>query len=838
MRIWLMTSELPEDVTGGIASYMTNYAKLLGAAGHEVALIASSSEPRDQAIAPGTRLIGVPPANSLQAAPATWQSLDPHVDHLHQILPYYPALSYQLANVVLSLLKQLPPPDVIESQEFAGLPYYLLQLKLTERTVLDRIPVVVNLAAPYFEIARVTREPRFRFPLYWLCEMEKFCIVAADALLTASHFLARTVQDTLRRSLTIDVIPYPLPVTAEASPVEVEPRHIVCVAQFKIHKGVMHLVQGCHRMWSAGEDFRLTLVGGDGGDPLRTASVGDIIRDKYARWIESGHLTLLGRVDDSTKLAQLRHAWAAVMPSLWDNFPHTCMEAMGIGQLVLASRSGGAEEMIATDGENGFLFDWNIPGDLERKLRLVLNLSPEARLQIAQRGQKRIESLCGPRAVISQRIEHYERVRARYQPRHVFPTVSRSQDDCLRRPAAGESTEVSALRNGRQSGLLSVVVMSSITRDGVGEGMRSILTTTYSPIEVIVVGDCGHDSGKAQALLGIENRGSEGVPILEIPTRDPALARQAGLEAAGGEFICWLDGGDLVEPDFFSRAIQVLQRYSNVAFVYSWVRSNDDLSGILPTWNAEFPYLLGQGTSLPVAVFRRSSLPQIENRNQVLEFGFADLDLWVELREQGWAGVSIPFPLVSRRGRSEVESGIYPPHLQIYVRDLITQRHHKAYSEWGTELFNLQNSNGPARLWNHPASHVPLPEELEGRLWMQQASLADTERSLREQQARVAELEIVLRELQANLAQMQHETASLEEQRARWQRVAEEHEQIMHEQTRMQVEREKARPLIDPYNARWRTLAYYTLTRFPLPYYYTAIANNVRGLLSKRHKSR
>src|SRR5262249_20871966 len=123
---------------------------------------------------------------------------------------YWPALSYQMAEEVLRLLQLLPPPDIIESQEYAALPYYLLQRKLTERTPLERIPILVQLHSPTFELARPNQEPRYRFPEYWVAQMEKFCIVAADALLSPSAFLAHRIQQTLQSSLDIATIPLPL----------------------------------------------------------------------------------------------------------------------------------------------------------------------------------------------------------------------------------------------------------------------------------------------------------------------------------------------------------------------------------------------------------------------------------------------------------------------------------------------------------------------------------------------------------------------------------------------------------------------------------------------------
>jgi hypothetical protein len=46
---------------------------------------------------------------------------------------------------------------------------------------------------------------------------------------------------------------------------------------------------------------------------------------------------------------------------------------------------------------------------------------------------------------------------------------------------------------------------------------------------------------------------------------------------------------------------------------------------------------------------------------------------------------------------------------QMYLFDVISQLHPELYGGFGVELFNLQNANGPGRLWNHPALDLPSP---------------------------------------------------------------------------------------------------------------------------------
>src|SRR6185295_14097664 len=67
----------------------------------------------------------------------------------------------------------------------------------------------------------------------------------------------------------------------------------------------------------------------------------------------------LGSVPRETVLRLFRAADASVLPSAWENFPHTVVEALAIGCPVIATAVGGVPEVVH-DGENGMLVP---PGD-------------------------------------------------------------------------------------------------------------------------------------------------------------------------------------------------------------------------------------------------------------------------------------------------------------------------------------------------------------------------------------------------------------------------------------------------------------------------------------------
>ncbi len=89
------------------------------------------------------------------------------------------------------------------------------------------------------------------------------------------------------------------------------------------------------------------LVAGDG--PERQA-----LERQSATLGLDGRVRFLGSVPRETVLRLFRAADASVLPSAWENFPHTVVEALAVGCPVIATAVGGVPEVVR-DGENGLL---------------------------------------------------------------------------------------------------------------------------------------------------------------------------------------------------------------------------------------------------------------------------------------------------------------------------------------------------------------------------------------------------------------------------------------------------------------------------------------------------
>ncbi|MEM4283840.1 MAG: glycosyltransferase [Candidatus Caldarchaeum sp.] len=714
MNVWFLCTEYP-PFPGGVSTYVGNMSRLLAQAGHKVTVLAYDRERDDEEYTPeGVRVIRFQArASHLSALPPASGKVEDHPAFPFNIMSWGPALSYQFAEELRHRLsEEAELPDIIECQDFLAIAYFILQRRLTGDRVFKKLPILIHLHSPMFEVYRINQFPRYKLALYWIGEMEKFSILAADGLISPSQYLKDCVCSTLQRSLPIEVIPYPYRFEdfAEtlAANYQPQPGDLVYGGRLEVRKGVLPLVKACARLWNQGYNFRLTLIGGDTEFYPRGVTVRSHLFNQYRRFIQSGHLAITKEPLPQKELYQrYAKAWAVVVPSIWENFPNVCIEAMALGKVVIASTAGGQAEMIEADGRYGLLFDWAVPGDCERALQRVLAMSAEENRQLGLRAAQRIRELTDPQKILSHRMAHYQKVIENHRSRascRVFPTVATPR----------KLSDVKQTQNQSQDtrDLLSVVIPYYNLGPYLKEALESVLASTYEPLEVIIVNDASDAPSSVKELLSIERQADPRVRIVHHRyNQGLAAARNTGALAACGEFLAFLDADDIVEPEFFARAVAILKSYDNVDFVYSWLREFGEVQGAWITWNTEFPYLLGHNIcSVTGVVIKRSSWLTYGMHRTEMEYAMEDYETWIRMVAAGCIGISIPEFLVRYRVRRESMLRQMNPNQALYLYDVISHYNPEIYQRYGVELFNLQNANGPAYLWPHPGANVPWPQ--------------------------------------------------------------------------------------------------------------------------------
>ena len=687
MKIWFLTGEFAPDFGGGIGTYVENCAKMFAEAGDDVTVIVRSlKENKEEKTKEGYKVVRFRQGEG----------------EYYTYLGYDNALAYQYYEVIMKLIDKYGKPDVIEMQEYNAYGQYIIQNKLMLNEKLKDIPLVVHLHTPSFETLKINQFNTYEAPFYWIGEMEKFCIKGADALLCPSQFLADKLQ-YLVPDKKINVINLPFDIDKdelekyqESNPIKSDKKTLLYFGRTEYRKGVIQMLKGAEKLWEKGLDFKVKIIGGDVKLESKGTFIGEELKKKYAKYIESGNLEMLDPIPHLDLIPHILSATAVTIPSLYENFPNTCIYSMWLGKPVLVSKSGGQAEMVQESGKNGIIFDWDKEGDFEEKLEQLLNMSDEELQTMGNNAKTRINKLCNMETNLKLRREFFEEViRNKNKQKDKFPFVEEMPKDEYTKVYEGEKD------------LLSVVIPYYNLGKTLPETIESIKETEYKKYEIIIVNDGSTDQESIDVLKQYEN--DEKIRIINIKNKGLANARNVGAEAAKGEFVAFIDADDKIDKTFYTKAINILHQYDNVSYVYSWVQYFEGSTAVWPTFNIHIPYLLCANMLAAYSVIRKNDFLNFGKNRIKMEYGMEDYDGWVSLAEHGCLGVSIPEKLNLYRVRKDSMSRQFNKKMRIYLYQISRDGHEKIFEKYSKEIYMLLLTNGQPFYWNNPTTQVYLP---------------------------------------------------------------------------------------------------------------------------------
>jgi glycosyltransferase involved in cell wall biosynthesis len=113
-----------------------------------------------------------------------------------------------------------------------------------------------------------------------------------------------------------------------------------------------------------------------------------------------------GQASVADTLQRQACAGFVIVPSEWDTFNFTCVEAMAAGTPVICSTGAGASELIE-HGVNGFIFEKHEPQSLVQAIDRLMSMSASARAQLAQAGQATVLRALDPKTNAQLRLAAY-----------------------------------------------------------------------------------------------------------------------------------------------------------------------------------------------------------------------------------------------------------------------------------------------------------------------------------------------------------------------------------------------------------------------------------------------
>ena len=142
------------------------------------------------------------------------------------------------------------------------------------------------------------------------------------------------------------------------------------VGRVTAFKGVFVLSKAIPRVLEAYPNTHFIFVGSDNSNPKGGGSTIEALKASLSESARN-NVTFTGHV----KLEEVSHyyqrAAVCVFPSLFENFPYTCLEAMSYGKAIVGSSNGGMADLLDNEG-CGLLYTPPDENELAQKIMRLL----------------------------------------------------------------------------------------------------------------------------------------------------------------------------------------------------------------------------------------------------------------------------------------------------------------------------------------------------------------------------------------------------------------------------------------------------------------------------------
>ncbi|MEP6700806.1 MAG: glycosyltransferase family 4 protein [Bacteroidota bacterium] len=257
----------------------------------------------------------------------------------------------KLAPPVAKERFDIKPFDVIECPEFGAEGLHI-------KEVLPDIPLVIKFHTPKFLIKEINdfyydqlwwRKLKLKagFRYNYKHDPEYKATLRADMLIAPSHSIKQIIATRWgieeKKIIHLPYIYDPSPELLNIQPGS-KSKTILYMGRLETRKGVYNLAKAIPLILEKIPDARFIFLGKDSRGPLREKSMKSVLEKEVAAFANS--VSFLDHVSLDKIPFYLAQAQVCVFPSLWENFPNVCLEAMSTARNIVASQNGGMRDML------------------------------------------------------------------------------------------------------------------------------------------------------------------------------------------------------------------------------------------------------------------------------------------------------------------------------------------------------------------------------------------------------------------------------------------------------------------------------------------------------------
>lgn len=349
MNVCFLSREYPPRINGGVGVYIYEMARTLTELGHTAHVITQASEGEEENIEDGVYVYRVKPVKL-----PVFLFIRNNLARTFERLEYSFAVSKKLKQIVKK--KQI---DVVESTDarIEGFWYYLIHKK---PALLIKLHTPESIIFDWNNIPRSLDHSILKIiEEFWFMKARKLLCISAEM----PHVLSKYYKYDFR-----GIIQLPNPVNVDLfkpdwNSESRQERSILYAGRLEFRKGVHVLIRVIPEILKEFPGAKFIFIGRDDGmKPYMLRKIKEFACEKNTLFLD--HLPrneLPGYYQKSS---------LCVIPSLWENFPYACLEAMACGKPVVASCVGGITEIIE-NGINGVLV---APGSVKELARAIIGL--------------------------------------------------------------------------------------------------------------------------------------------------------------------------------------------------------------------------------------------------------------------------------------------------------------------------------------------------------------------------------------------------------------------------------------------------------------------------------
>jgi glycogen(starch) synthase len=332
-KIAFVSYEYPPDTgTGGIATYVYQIAHAFAERGIVVTVICAT--PHENAVIKENK------------------NLTLHKLHCNKQREFRILAPQKLAS-----LHRQNPIDLIEVPDYGAEGLYI-------KKYVPHVPLVVKLHTPAYLVEKLNRfyyhEKWYKklFKKYNYKKDKEFkAVIKADFILSPSLSLKDIISKDW--NIPIDkIIHAPNPYIPGKNFLAIEPgtnsKTVLYIGRLETRKGVYNLAKAIPLVLKKIPDAEFLFVGFSNMDPYREGDMKPFLLD-----ILKGSMNQV-RFIDKVPLDQIsgfyNKAAICIYPSIWENFPNVCLEAMSAAKIIIASKNGGMQEMLG-DIDGGIIIN-------------------------------------------------------------------------------------------------------------------------------------------------------------------------------------------------------------------------------------------------------------------------------------------------------------------------------------------------------------------------------------------------------------------------------------------------------------------------------------------------